>query len=158
MNIFSENTKFEIQYILDKYKNKKIGFTCSAFDLFHCGHILMLEDSKRHCDILIIGLHTNPNIDRPTKNTPIQEYEERFIQVNGCRYVDEIIKYQTEDDLLNILKELNPEVRILGTDWCGKSYTGTELSIPIHWHKRDHKWSTTYLRERVYQREKRLLD
>jgi glycerol-3-phosphate cytidylyltransferase len=156
MNIYSEKTKSEIQYILDKYVNKKIGFACSAFDLFHCGHVLMLEDAKKHCDILIVGLHTNPTIDRPAKNNPIQDYEERFIQVNGCRYVDEIIKYQTEDDLLNILKELNPDVRILGTDWYGKEYTGYQLPIEIHWHKRDHEWSTTYLRERVYQREIKL--
>jgi glycerol-3-phosphate cytidylyltransferase len=159
MNIYSEETKSQIQSIKNKaqkYNHKKIGFTCSAFDLFHCGHVLMLEDAKSQCDILIVGLHTNPHIDRPNKNTPIQEYEERFIQVNGCKYVDEIIKYQTEDDLLNILKELNPDVRILGTDWYGKQYTGHELPIPIHWHYRNHNWSTTYLRERVYQRENKL--
>ena len=142
-----------IKDLLEKYKGKSIVFCCSAFDLLHCGHILMLEDCKRQGDILIVGLHTNPNLDRKNKNVPIQEYEEREIQIRGCKYVDEVIKYDTENDLYNILLELNPDVRVLGTDWKGKEYTGYDLPIKIHWHERNHKWSTTYLRERIYKAE-----
>ena len=151
-NLFSKFTMNQITEIRDKHKGKKIGFCCSAFDILHCGHILMLEDAKRQCDILVVGLHTNPNLDRANKNKPIQEYEEREIQIKGCRYVDEVIQYATENDLMNILYALEPDVRILGTDWKDKRYTGCDLWIPIHWHIRNHNWSTTYLRERVYKR------
>jgi glycerol-3-phosphate cytidylyltransferase len=153
-NLFSENTKNQIYELQLKYAGKTIGFCCSAFDILHCGHILMLEDAKRQCDILVVGLHTNPTLDRANKNKPIQEYEEREIQIKGCRYVDEVIQYATEDDLMNILCTLKPDVRILGTDWKDKRYTGCDLSIPIHWHNRDHNWSTTYLRQRIYEAEK----
>ena len=156
MNLFNEETISQIQSLQEKYAGKRIGFTCSAFDLFHCGHVLMLQDSKHHCDVLIVGLHTNPNIDRESKNIPIQEYEEREIQIRGCKYVDEVIKYATEDDLLHILTTLQPHIRILGTDWKGKPFTGHHLhQIEIHWHERTHDWSTTYLRERVYNAELR---
>ena len=153
-NLFSETTISQIQDIKKKYKGKRIAFCCSAFDILHCGHILMLQDCKKQGDVLIVGLHTNPNLDRDSKNVPIQEYEERLIQIEGCRYVDEVIKYATEDDLYKILVTLTPNVRILGTDWKGKEYTGHQLDIPIHWHPRTHNWSTTYLRERIYQAEK----
>ena len=143
----------QINTIQEKYRGKTIVFCCSAFDILHCGHILMLEDCKRQGDVLVVGLHTDPTLDRKNKNKPIQEYEEREIQIKGCRYVDEIIKYDTEEDLYNILKELNPHVRVLGTDWEGKKFTGYDLPIKIHWHKRDHQWSTSYLRERVYEAE-----
>ena len=153
MSIYSEETAQQIREIQQKYNGKKIVFCCSAFDILHCGHILMLEDAKRQGDILVVGLHTNPNLDRATKNKPIQEYEEREIQIKGCKYVDEIIKYATEEDLQTILETLQPNVRVLGTDWKGKLYTGHELPIPIHWHLRNHDWSTTYLRERIYKAE-----
>lgn len=154
MDIFNEETKKQILDLQTKYAGKRIGFTCSAFDIFHCGHVLMLEDGKQYCDVLIVGLHTNPNIDRSSKNKPIQEYEEREIQIRGCKYVDEIIKYATESDLLQILYTLQPQVRILGTDWKDKSYTGCNIEqIKIHWHERTHNWSTSYLRERVYKAE-----
>lgn len=154
MNKFSQSTIDQINNIRQKYAGKTIGFTCSAFDLFHCGHILMLKDAKKQCDVLVVGLHSDPNINRKSKNVPIQELEERYIQVEGCKYVSEIIFYDTEDDLLNILRLLKPDVRILGTDWKNKLFTGCHLPINIHWHSRDHEWSTTYLRERVYIREK----
>ena len=144
-----------IKALIEKYKGKTIVFCCSAFDILHCGHILMLEDCKRQGDILIVGLHTNPNLDRINKNVPIQDYEEREIQIRGCKYVDEVIKYDTEKDLYNILLELNPNIRVLGTDWKGKKYTGYDLPIKIYWHERNHNWSTTYLRERIYKAELR---
>ena len=143
----------DIAYLKEKYTGKKIGFTCSCFDLLHTGHCLMLEDSKAQCDILIIGLQTDPTIDRKNKNKPIQDYEERFIMINSIKYVDEVIKYETEADLLNILKELNPDVRILGSDWRGKEFTGYELPIDIYWHERNHNWSTSNLRRRIYESE-----
>ena len=154
-NLFCNKTLEQIKHIKEKYSdNKKIGFCCSAFDILHCGHVLMLEDAKKQCDVLVVGLHTNPNLDRASKNKPIQEYEERELQIKGCRYVDEIIQYATEDDLMNILVNLQPHIRILGTDWKDKPYTGHLLPINIHWHLRDHNWSTTYLRDRIYEAEK----
>lgn len=140
---------------------KRVGFTCSCFDLFHAGHYLMLKDAKKQCDILVVGLQTDPTLDESyrmetegkNKNKPIQSWEERLEQIQGCRYVDYVVKYSTEEDLLQILIKLNPEVRILGSDWQGKPYTGHELSIPIHWHNRDHDWSTSNLRKRIYEAE-----
>lgn len=153
MNIYGEDTKIRIKNIKSKYDGQKISFCCSAFDLLHCGHILMLEDARKQGDILVVGLHTNPNLDRSSKNIPIQSYEEREIQIKGCRYVDEVIKYATEDDLYQILRELCPDVRVLGTDWKDKPFTGCDLPIPIYWHNRNHNWSTTWSRDRIYQAE-----
>lgn len=149
-----EPTQSYIDYLKNKYIGKKIGFTCSCFDILHCGHCLMLKDAKEQCDILIVALQTDPTIDRPDKNKPIQEYEERLIILQSIKYVDEIIKYSTEADLYYILKMLNPDVRIIGTDWKDKEYTGYDLPIYIHWHNRNHNWSTSYLRKRVYLAEK----
>ena len=147
---------------LDFIRKQKIGFTCSTFDLFHAGHYLMLKDAKEQCDILIVGLQTDPTLDEEyrmetggkNKNKPIQSFEERKIQIEGCKYVDHVIPYSTEEDLLKILKELTPDIRILGSDWKGKQYTGHELGISIHWHNRDHDYSTSNLRKRVYLGEK----
>ena len=147
---------------LEFIKKQKVGFTCSTFDLFHAGHYLMLKDAKDQCDILIVGLQTDPTLDEEyrmetggkNKNKPIQSFEERKIQIEGCRYVDHVIPYSTEEDLLKLLKELKPDIRILGSDWKGKQYTGHELQIPIHWHNRDHDYSTSNLRKRVYLGEK----
>lgn len=147
---------------LDYIKNKKIGFTCSTFDLFHAGHYLMLKDAKEQCDILVVGLQTDPTLDvtyrmetgGKNKNKPIQSFDERKIQIEGCKYVDHVIPYSTEEDLLALIRELNPDVRILGSDWKGKQYTGNELEIKIHWHSRDHDYSTSNLRKRVYLGEK----
>jgi len=147
---------------LEFIKKQKVGFTCSTFDLFHAGHYLMLKDAKDQCDILIVGLQTDPTLDEEyrmetggkNKNKPIQSFEERKIQIEGCRYVDHVIPYSTEEDLQKLLKELNPNIRILGSDWKGKQYTGHELQIPIYWHNRDHDYSTSNLRKRVYLGEK----
>ena len=139
----------------------KTGFTCSSFDLFHAGHYLMLKDAKSVCDHLIVGLQTDPTLDleyrmktdNKQKNIPIQSFEERKIQIEGCKYVDEIIEYSTEKDLYELLKKINPDVRILGTDWKNKEYTGYDLSIDIHWHNRDHDYSTSNLRKRIFEKE-----
>ena len=139
----------------------KKGFTCSSFDLLHAGHYLMLKDSKNQCDYLIVGLQTDPTLDlkyrmsadNKQKNKPVQDFEERKIQIEGCRYVDEVIEYSTENELYELIKKINPDIRILGSDWEGKEYTGKDLNIPIHWHKRDHEYSTSNLRKRVFQAE-----
>ena len=153
-NLFSISTKKQIKAIKDVYKAQTIGICFSAFDILHCGHILMLEDAKRYCDVLVVGLHTDPTLNRDSKNKPIQELEERRIQLKGCKYINEIIEYATEDDLMQILHDLKPNVRILGTDWKDKLYTGYKLNIPVVWHSRNHNWSTTYLRDRIYEVEK----
>ena len=127
----------------------KIGFTCSCFDLLHAGHILMLKDAKQQCDKLIVGLQINPTIDRPEKNKPIQSYEERYIQLEAIKYVDKIIKYTTEKDLYKKLLEINPDIRILGSDYINKSFTGDDLNIPIYYHNRNHDYSSTNLRGKI---------
>ena len=128
----------------------RIGFTCSCFDLLHAGHILMLQDAKRHCDKLIVGLQTDPTIDRPdTKNKPIQSLEERQIQLEAVRYVDEVFIYDTEEELYKKLLFINPDVRILGSDYIDKSFTGDNLDIEIYYHERKHNYSTTNLRKKI---------
>ena len=129
------------------------GFTCGAFDLLHAGHILMLEEARSVCDRLIVGLQTDPTIDRPDKNKPIQSLDERKIQLRAVRYVDEIVQYNTEEELYELLQFINPEVRIVGADHRGKDFTGHDLPIKIYFNSRDHQWSTTELRERIYQNE-----
>ena len=132
-----------------------IGFTCGAFDLMHAGHMVMLEDASRVCDKLIVAIQSDPSIDRPQKNRPVQSFDERIIMVDGCKYVDEIILYHTEADLLKILKDIEPDVRILGSDYKNKTYTGQDLPIEIYYHNRSHGWSSSDLRERVYYAERR---
>ena len=128
----------------------KIGFTCSCFDLLHAGHILMLKDAKEQCDKLIVGLQTDPSIDRPlTKNKPIQSLRERKIQLEAVRYVDDIFVYETESDLIDLLKLIKPDVRILGSDYKDESFTGDELNIPIYYHERNHNYSSSALREKI---------
>lgn len=154
--------------IIDEQRKygKKIGFTCSSFDLLHSGHYLMLEEAKSICDYLIIGLQTDPTLDKTyrietagkNKNLPIQTYEERLIQIKGCKYVDLVVKYSTESELLLLIAAVNPDVRILGADWQGKKYTGYELSIPVYFNSRSHSYSTTNLRKRVYDAEVERLD
>ncbi len=129
--------------------DKVIGFTCSAFDLLHAGHIAMLEEAKSVCDWLVVGLHTNPQIDRPHKNKPIETVYERFVRLTGCKFVDEIIPYDTEADLVNLIKILQPDIRIIGEEYREKEFTGKELT-PIYYNKRQHNYSTTALRERLH--------
>ena len=144
-----------------KEDGKKVGFVCSCFDLLHAGHYLMLKDSKAQCDVLLVGLQTDPTVnedyrvatDGKNKNKPIQDYTERFIQIEGCRYVDYIVKYETEEELYELIKAVNPDVRILGSDCEGKKYTGWDLPPTIHFHRRDHDYSTSNLRKRVYSAE-----
>jgi len=136
---------------------KRVGFTAGAFDLCHAGHILMFEEAKTQCDYLIVGLHSDPTIDRAgVKNKPIMSVEERMIILKGIKYIDEIVTYNTEADLLKILTEnsLGIDVRILGVEYKEKPYTGRGLPVEIYYNTRDHGYSTTELRERVYQAEK----
>jgi glycerol-3-phosphate cytidylyltransferase len=145
-------------FILDQFKlnhpNKKIGFSCSCFDLLHAGHNLFLRDAKQNCDILVIGLQTDPTIDRPNKNKPIQSLQERIIQIESCRWIDYYYIYDTEKSLYQSIQSLNPDIRFLGDDYIGKSFTGDDLNIPIHYHKRsEHNFSTTNLRKLIQERE-----
>lgn len=130
------------------------GFTCGAFDLLHAGHALMLKECKEHCDYLIVGLQRDPNIDRPEKNKPVQSYEERDIMLKSIRWVDEVVYYDTEDHLYEMLKEIDIDVRIIGADWKGKEYTGHDLPVNVVFNSRDHGYSTSSLRERVYNSER----
>lgn len=125
----------------------KIGFTCSCFDLFHAGHVEMLREAKSVCDHLIVGLQTDPSIDG-RKGRPVQSMYERFTQLSGCKYVDEIIPYDTEEDLLNLLLTKHIDIRIIGEDHRGKHFTGEGLHR-IHFNSRGHGWSSTELKERV---------
>ena len=111
---------------------KKIGFTCSCFDLLHAGHVLMLAEAKEQCDHLIVAVQSNPRIDRPEKNIPIQSYEERLIMVKAIRWVDDVICYDTEEDLYSLLVDITPDVRIVGADWKGKDFTGHDLDIEVY--------------------------
>lgn len=135
----------------------KKGFTAGAFDLCHAGHFLMFEEAKSQCDYLIVGLHSDPSIDRPdTKNRPIMTVEERMIILKGIKYIDEVVVYDTEADLLNILTEnaLGIDVRILGVEYKDKPFTGYQLPMEVYFNTRGHNYSTTELRNRVYEAEK----
>lgn len=130
------------------------GFTCSAFDLLHAGHVLMLKECREQCDYLIVGLQNDPS-ETPAeyrgkkKNKPVETLEERKIRLEGCKYVDEIIVYKSEDDLYALLQKLNPDVRFLGPDWQGKKFTGYDLPIKVVFNSRNHSFSSTSLRERI---------
>jgi len=133
----------------------KVGFTCSTFDLFHAGHVMMLKESKTQCDHLIVGLQMDPTIDRPTtKNKPVQTLLERFIQLQACKYVDEIIPYATEKELMDILTSYPIDVRIIGEEYRDKQFTGYKLPISVYFNSRQHSFSTTELRQRVLEIEK----
>jgi len=137
----------------------KIGFNCSSFDLFHAGHVTMLKEERRYCDYLIVALQTDPTVDRPKeKNKPIQSVYERFVQVSACKYVDEVLVYTTEDDLLNMLKTQHIDIRFLGYEYKTKEFTGKQWcldnGIELHYHLREHPYSSSRLRKRVYEAEK----
>jgi glycerol-3-phosphate cytidylyltransferase len=132
----------------------RIGFTCSTFDLFHAGHLLMLEEANQQCDYLIVGLQTDPTIDRPTeKNKPVQSVFERFIQVEACKYVDKVIPYATEKELADILLSYPINVRILGEEYMQREFTGDNMGMELYFNKRRHSFSTTELRNRVVAAE-----
>lgn len=133
----------------------KIGFTCSCFDLFHAGHIMMLKEAKQQCDYLIVGLQTDPTIDRPHKNKPVQSVFERFVQVQACKYVDEIVPYATEAELLDILRSYPIDVRIIGEEYRNQQFTGFDLPIAAYFNSRQHSFSTTELRGRILAAEKK---
>jgi glycerol-3-phosphate cytidylyltransferase len=134
--------------------NKVIGATFSCWDLLHAGHQLFLADSKDNCDLLCVGLQTDPTLDRPEKNKPIQSLAEREIQLKSCRYVDYYFIYDTEQSLYNSLTALEPNIRFLGDDYVGKKFTGSDLPIQIFYHPRsNHTYSTTNLRKIIYERE-----
>jgi glycerol-3-phosphate cytidylyltransferase len=137
-----------------KAQGKKIGITFSTFDMLHAGHIAMLSEARNHCDYLICGLQTDPTIDRPdTKNKPIQSVVERQIQLSACRYVDEVVVYQTEQDLVDLLLILPVDVRILGVEYEDKNFTGRNegagRGIHTVFNRRDHSFSSSSLRKRV---------
>jgi glycerol-3-phosphate cytidylyltransferase len=141
-----------------KEDGKKIGITFSTFDMLHAGHIAMLAEAKNHCDYLICGLQTDPTIDRPdTKNKPVQSIVERQIQLAACRYVDEVVVYQTEQDLVDLLLILPLDIRVLGVEYQDKNFTGMEecyhRNIELVFNGRDHSFSSSSLRRRVVEAE-----
>jgi glycerol-3-phosphate cytidylyltransferase len=129
----------------------RVGFTCSTFDLFHAGHVMMLQEARTQCDYLIVGLQTDPTIDRPEKNKPVQTLLERFIQLKACKYVDEIVPYSTEKELMDILTSFPIDVRIVGEEYRDKQFTGYNLPLAVYFNSRQHSFSTTELRQRVLQ-------
>ena len=140
-----------------KEDGKKIGITFSTFDMLHAGHIAMLSEAKNHCDYLICGLQTDPTIDRDTKNKPIQSVVERQIQLAACRYVDEVVVYQTEQDLVDLLLILPLDIRVLGVEYEGKRFSGEnecyQRGIELVFNGRDHSFSSSSLRRHVVEAE-----
>jgi glycerol-3-phosphate cytidylyltransferase len=137
----------------------KIGFNCSSCDLFHAGHVTMLKMEKQMCDYLIVALQVDPTIDRPgIKNKPVQSVYERYVQLQGCKYVDEILVYETELDLLNLIKTQRFDIRFLSEEYKNVEFTGKQYcidnGIELHFHVRRHQYSSTELRNRVYELEK----
>lgn len=132
---------------------KIVGFTASTFDLLHAGHVSMLREAKEQCDYLICGLQVDPSLDRPEKNKPVQSLVERYTQLAGVKYVDEIIPYQSEEDLIDILNMVNIDIRIIGAEYKDTTFTGratcAKRGIEIYFNKRDHRFSTSDLRKRV---------
>ena len=137
----------------------RVGITFSTFDLLHAGHIGMLREAKANCDYLIVGLQSDPTIDRPKeKNKPVQTLVERYAQLNALKFIDEIVPYQTEEDVIDILELFQVDVRFLGEEYREKEFTGKDVcrkrGIELHFNKRDHRFSTSGLRKRVAEAEK----
>lgn len=143
---------------MHKKRNGIVGFTCSAMDMLHAGHVMMLEEAKSHCDYLIVGLHNDPSVDRPLKNKPVQTIVERYIQLSAVRFVDEIIVYNTEVDLEDLLMMLPINIRFVGEEYKDKPLTGRNicegLYISVYYNKRHHRFSTSELRERTASLQK----
>ncbi len=142
----------------DEMVGRPVAFTCSTFDLLHAGHILMLAECKQICDYLIVGLQTDPTIDRPdTKNKPVQSIVERYVQLSAVKFVDEIIVYDTEKDLEDLLMFLPITMRICGEEYKDKHLTGKDIcdnrGIRTHYNSRTHRFSSSELRQRTYQSE-----
>ena len=138
----------------------KVGITFSAFDLLHAGHVKMLEEDKRQCEYLICGLQTDPTIDRPEKNKPVQTVVERYIQLKACKHVDEIVPYATEQDLEDILRAFKIDVRIVGEEYKEKNFTGRkycdENGIELYYNKRNHCFSSSGLRKEIVNKNKKI--
>jgi len=135
----------------------KVGITFGTFDLFHAGHVKMLEEAKSRCDYLIVGLQLDPSIDRPKKNKPTQSIIERYVQLRGCKYIDEIIPYVSESDLIDVLSSFKIDLRIIGEEYKDKVFTGKDYcvnnGIEIYYNKREHRFSSSSLREQVAKSE-----
>jgi len=148
---------FNSNYSVIMSAKHRVGITFSAFDLLHAGHITMLEEAKRQCDYLICGLQTDPTIDRPEKNRPVQSVVERFIQLKGCKFVDEIVPYATEQDLEDILCAFKIDVRIIGDEYKDKNFTGRtyceEKGIELCFNIREHRFSSSSLRQEVADKQ-----
>lgn len=133
--------------------NMKVGNTFSTFDLFHAGHVKMIEEAKLQCDYLIVGLQLDPSIERKEKNKPVQSIIERYIQLKGSKHIDEIIPYVTEEDLMDILTSFKIDVRVIGEEYKEKSFTGKdyceEKGIKLYYNKREHRFSSSALRNQV---------
>jgi glycerol-3-phosphate cytidylyltransferase len=141
----------------------KIGFQCSSFDLLHAGHVTMLKMEKSLCNYLKVALQVDPTIDRPgIKNKPVQSVYERYVQLQACRYIDEILVYETEKDLLNIIMTQEMHIRFLSEEYLNRDFTGKQYcldnNIELHYHKRKHSYSSTDLRERVFELERQKND
>jgi len=142
------------------YKHMKIGFNCSSFDLFHAGHVTMLKMEKEMCDYLKVALQVDPTVDRPgVKNKPAQSVYERYVQLQACKYVDEILVYETEEDLLNLIQTQTIHIRFLSEEYIDRDFTGKQYcidhDIELFYHLRKHKYSSTEIRNRVYDLEKK---
>jgi len=139
------------------FKNIRVGITFSTFDLFHAGHVKMIEEAKRQCDYLIVGLQLDPSVERPEKNSPAQSIIERYIQLKGSKYIDEVVPYVSEQDLEDILRSFKIDVRIIGEEYRDKKFTGKDFceqkGIEIYYNSRDHRFSSSGLRNQVKQAE-----
>lgn len=138
-------------------KDKIVGITFSTFDLLHAGHIGMLREAKDNCEYLICGLQVDPSLDRPEKNKPVQTLVERYAQLNAVKFVDEIVPYQSETDVIDILQLFDLNIRFLGDEYKEKDFTGKDIcrkrGIQLYFNKRDHRFSSSDLRKRVAERE-----
>ena len=133
----------------------KIGVTAGAFDMCHAGHVQSFKEASENCDFLIVLLHRDPSLERPEKNAPIMSVAERRGILEGIKYIDLIIEYDLESDLQKLLEGVKPKIRFLGKDWMGKPYTGHQIPIEIFWHDRSHGHSSSELRKRVYDQERK---
>ena len=135
--------------------SKIVGFTAGAMDLLHAGHVLMLKECREQCDFLIVALQVDPSVDRPDKNRTVETLEERMIRLEGCKYVDKIVTYDTEVDLYNLLKELRPDVRFMGADWRDKPNYSKDLlpEMKVIYNSRSHNYSSSNLRKRIAESE-----
>ena len=135
----------------------KVGITFSTFDLFHAGHVKMLEEAKSKCEYLIVGLQLDPSIERTEKNKPTQSIIERYVQLRACKYIDEVIPYVTESDLIDVLSSFKIDIRIIGEEYADKTFTGKEYcqkkGIEIYFNKREHRFSSSALRKQVSESE-----